>query len=112
MNFAAINSLGASAGSDDPRAKAAEVAGKFEEIFARQMVETFRKASVDGEGGGMFGDAPGSSTYSSWFDEHMAHHLSSNGRIGISDTLMSYFERIKAIPTEGETEGGQLDATV
>jgi Rod binding domain-containing protein len=87
------------------RAKALEVAGQFEEIFARQMVEQLRDTSLTGEEGGLFGDSAGASTYASWFDDHMAHHLSSKGRIGIADNLMGYFEKSHQIPTDPKIEG-------
>ena len=95
------------------RQKAQKVASQFEEIFARQMVENFRKASIGEDG--MFGKSVGSSTYSSWFDEHLAHHVSNGANLGIADSLMRSFEQAHQIPTEQEAagekpKGGRLDA--
>lgn len=100
----------------EQRQKALKVATQFEEIFARQMVANLRNAA-DGDENGMFGKGVGSSTYASWFDNHLAHHVSNGGKLGVADTLMRSFERAHQIPTEQEAagqqpRGGRLDAVV
>ena len=97
----------AAADPQSVRAKAQRVAVQFEEIFTRQMMEAFRKSAVDSEGGGIFGKGTGSSTYENWFDEHMAHHMSARGRIGIADTLMRYFDRLNYFGDSEQAKGGQ-----
>jgi Rod binding domain-containing protein len=83
----------------EARSAAQKAAGQLEELFTREMVKNFRESSMAGEDGGMFGQGVGSDTYSGWFDEHMAHHVSKKGRIGIADTLMRDLERYHQIPT-------------
>ena len=105
-----IQSILAPAGAGKPktglelRAAAREVTRQFEEFFAREMVKSFRETSVVGEGGGLFGEGVGSDTYTEWFDEHMAHHVSHNGRVGISDVLMRDLERYNQIPTADQAQ--------
>ena len=86
------------------RTEAFEVARKFEEFFAREMVKSFRESSMVGEEGGLFGKGVGSDTYTDWFDEHMAHHVSDTGRIGIAETLMRDMERYNGLPTQQEAQ--------
>lgn len=84
--------------ADQTRQAALEVARQFEAIFVQSMVSSMRgSAQVTGEGGGMFGDGPGADTYADWFDQNLARELSTKGRIGIADTLMRDFERLKQI---------------
>ncbi len=79
--------------------KALEVAHQFEEIFTKMMVQSFRKAQLDDEGG-MFGDSVGSDTYEQWFDEHMARHLTKTNDIGIADSLIRDLRRHGELPAE------------
>ncbi len=85
------------------RKEGKETADKFEAIFLKQMVVKMRENASLGEGG-MFGDGPGSDTYSQWFDSNMSSALSGSGQIGISKVLMTEFERVGAIPTLEQAE--------
>lgn len=91
------------------RQAALEVAQQFEGIFVQSMVSAMRaSAQVTGEGGGIFGNGPGADTYADWFDQNLARELSTKGRIGIADTLMRDFERLKQIepaPRQERTAG-------
>ena len=88
----------------DPRAKAKDIADQFEALFMQSMVEGMRKTADMGVGESMFGDGPGADTYSQWFDNFMSVHLSDNGNIGLSETLMREFERTGQIPSEEDAE--------
>ena len=93
------------------RGEAKKVAQQFEEFFARQMVKSFREASILGdEEGGFMGQGIGSDTYTEWFDEHMAHHVTSTSRLGIADVLMRDFERYKQIPSQEKARMEAIDA--
>lgn len=81
------------------RAQALEVASQFEQLFVRSMVQDMRKtAEFGGDGEGMFGGGPGSDTYSDWFDQNLAEHISKSGQVGIKDTLMREFEATHQVP--------------
>jgi len=88
----------------DARGKAREIADQFETLFMQSMVEGMRKTADMGQGKGLFGEGPGSDTYTQWFDNLMSGHLAENGRIGLSDTLMAEFERIGQIPSAEDAE--------
>lgn len=80
------------------RAKAAETANEFEQIFVRQMVSVMREsAKVDGEEGGMFGSESGSDTYGDWFDEHIAKTVGEGGQLGIAKTLMRDYDHTESL---------------
>ena len=75
----------------------------------RRRVLNIHPALLPAFGGeGMFGDGPGSDTYTQWFDNNLAEYLSDNGQFGIADTLMKEFERWNQIPAE-QTEGAPAD---
>jgi Rod binding domain-containing protein len=81
------------------RDKALRTAQQFEELFVRSMVSSLRQTAGTGdEGGGLFGSGPGSDTYTDWFDQHLAGHLSASSRIGIADAIMREFERNHEVP--------------
>ena len=81
------------------RDKAQRTARQFEELFVRSMISTMRQTAGTGEeGGGLFGSGPGSDTYTDWFDQHLASHMSASCRIGIADAIMREFERNHQIP--------------
>jgi Rod binding domain-containing protein len=81
------------------RDKAQRTARQFEELFVRSMVSTMRQTAGTGdEGGGLFGSGPGSDTYTDWFDQHLANHMTASCRIGIADAIMREFERNHEIP--------------
>ena len=103
------------------RQRAESVAHQFEDVLVRSLVSAMRQtATIDGEGGGMFGGEPGADTYADWFDEHVASELGRSGRIGVADVLMREFERWKQIPGATEAEASaknpegllQVDASV
>lgn len=84
---------------DASRAKALAVASQFEQVFVRSMVQDLRKtAEFGGDDEGMFGSGPGSDTYSDWFDQNLAEHISSSGQVGISQVLMREFEATHQVP--------------
>jgi Rod binding domain-containing protein len=91
------------------RAEALDTARQFEQIFIQQMLEGMRKSANIAGGDGLFGGGPGNDTYSQWFDNHLAEHLSRHGKMGIAETLMKEFERWHQIPpaTSVETEGSE-----
>ena len=81
------------------RQQAQQVAQQFEEVFVRSMVGTLRQsAQLGDDGGGMFGSGPGADTYGDWFDQHLAHQVSSTGKVGVATVLMREFERWHQIP--------------
>ncbi len=92
----------------DYRAEALHTAKQFEQIFVQMMLKGLRKTSEMAGGEGMFGDGPGSDTYTQWFDNNLAEYLSDNGQFGIADALMKEFERWNQIPAE-QTEGAPAD---
>jgi Rod binding domain-containing protein len=86
---------------DKKIAAARDVAGKFEGVFVRTMVQSLRQSSqMGGEGGGLFGDGPGADTYADWFDDNIATQVSKGGRVGIADHLMRDLERWQQIPKQ------------
>lgn len=93
--------LRASEGKISPekrRAKAAETANEFEQIFVREMVSAMREsAKVDSEEGGMFGTESGSDTYGDWFDEHFAQKVGEGGQLGIAKSLMRDYDRTESL---------------
>ncbi len=92
----------------DARVKALKTANQFEQIFVQMMLQGMRKTSEMAGGEGLFGDGPGNDTYTQWFDNHLAEHLSKNGGLGIADTLMKEFGRWNQIPPE-QAEGALSD---
>ncbi|MDX1450720.1 MAG: rod-binding protein, partial [Acidimicrobiia bacterium] len=92
-----------------PLETALETARQFEQIFVQEMLAGMREtAKMDGGEGSLFGDGPGSDTYTQWFDNHLSDHLVKNGGLGIADLLMKEFERwdgISASDPEGKESG-------
>jgi Rod binding domain-containing protein len=85
------------------RAKAEKVANEFEAVFVKTLVGALRStASVGGEGGGMFGEGPGSDTYASWFDQNISDELAKTRGIGIASTLLADMERHGAIEPDAD----------
>ena len=117
MNAAATNSdLAAlrSIETDTPaqkRARAENVAGKFEAIFVQQFVAGMRRTAALGEDSALFGSGPGSDTYAQWFDQHLSGHLLQNGGLGVRDTLLRDWERLGQIPAQKQEEAtqGEID---
>ncbi len=92
---------GASQTLGDPeRARAAQTAAQFEQIFVRTMVQSLRATSSLGEGGGMFGEGPGSDTFGDWFDANLTEQITSTSRIGIEEALLADLERHGQIPKD------------
>lgn len=81
------------------RARAEEVAKQFETIFTQSMVGGMRETANMGVGEGLFGEGPGTDTYTAWFDQYMSEHLSREGSIGLTDTLMRQFEELGQVPS-------------
>ncbi len=79
--------------ADAGRAKAAEVADTFEQLFVRSLVSSMRASAAMGGEGGMFGSGPGADTYSDWFDENVAKQVSASGRVGIAEAVLADIER-------------------
>jgi Rod binding domain-containing protein len=75
------------------RQHAERVAGQFEELFVRTLVQSLRESATVGGSSGMFGDGPGASTYADWFDQNVAEQLASARGIGVKRTLIAEFER-------------------
>ncbi len=85
------------------RAKAEKVANEFEAVFVKTLVGALRStASIGGEGGGMFGEGPGSDTYASWFDKNVSDELAKTRGIGIASSLLADMERHGAIEPDAE----------
>lgn len=91
---------GAPAAGDPDRARAAQTAAQFEQIFVRTMVQSLRSTSSIGEGGGMFGDGPGADTFGDWFDANLTEQISRTSRIGIEEALLADLERHGQIPKD------------
>jgi flagellar protein FlgJ len=66
----------------DPR----EVAQKFEAIFVQQFVAAMR-SSAEGLGEGMFGKESGNDTYTQWFDQFMAEHITRHEGLGLAKVI-------------------------
>ena len=94
----------------DRTARAVEVAEQFETIFVQQMVEGLRR-TVDptGDGGGLFGEGPGSETYTQWFDRSLGEHVSQAGRIGVADAILAQIRRSGQIATPAAPRTGGTD---
>ena len=87
------------------RGKATEIAGQFETIFVKTMVSSLRStASIGGDGGGMFGDGPGSDTFTDWLDQNLAEQLIQDGGFGIATSLISDMERHGEISSAPEQQ--------
>jgi Rod binding domain-containing protein len=80
------------------RARAADVAGQFEQIFAQTMVSALRDETGFAGGEPMFGSGPGADTYSMWFDTLMAERVTQSNGIGLADALLRDWERLGQIP--------------
>jgi Rod binding domain-containing protein len=80
-----------------PRAQAEQVAGRFEQIFAQQLVASMREGASLGESSGLFGDGPGSDTFTMWFDSLLGERLGQQG-LGVAGTLLRDWERQRLIP--------------
>jgi Rod binding domain-containing protein len=96
------------------RQHAEKVADQFETIFVRSMVQSMRLSATYGGDSGMFGSGPGADTYSDWFDQNVAEHVSASSQVGIAKQLMRDFERSGEIPRlDPETRAGkQLTASL
>ncbi len=83
------------------RAKALATAQQFEDVMVRTFVSAMRETTkVTPDAEGMFGSGPGSDTFSDWFDEKLAHEVSSSGKVGVASVLMAEFERSRQIPAD------------
>ena len=89
--------------------RATEVANKFEALFVQQMVQSFRKTSLDGEDGGLFGSGPGSDTYGQWFDNHMATHMTSSRGLGVAKTVLQDMVRWGQLQSEQISSARRVD---
>lgn len=76
----------------DRRRHALDVAGQFEAVFVRTLVQSMRQTATVG-GGGMFGEGPGAGTYADWFDQNVATELGRGGGIGIAATVLADMQR-------------------
>ena len=96
------------------RQHAESVAQQFETIFVRSMVQSMRMSATFGGESGMFGSGPGADTYTDWFDQNVAEHVSSSSQIGVAQQLMRDFERSGEVARlEPETRAGkQLAASL
>jgi len=96
------------------RQHAEKVADQFETIFVRSMVQSMRLSATYGGESGMFGTGPGADTYSDWFDQNVAEHVCASSQVGITQQLMSDFERSGEIARLApETRAGkQLTASL
>lgn len=97
-------------GSDVERATA--VAQQLEKVFVQYLVQGLRGASLDGEGGGLFGDGPGASTYEDWFDQHMATQLTQGEGIGLARQLVQQWQRSGVLRDGGRDAQESFDARV
>ncbi len=94
------------------RKKALETAQQFEDVMVRTFVSAMRQtAKIDDESSGMFGSGPGADTFADWFDEKIAHEVSSSGRVGVANVLMQEFERWKQVPTDANAAAAGSHAT-
>lgn len=100
MNIARLETL--SMRPKDPATqshdKAVEVANTFEQLFVRSLVSSMRATASMGGESGMFGDGPGASTYTDWFDENVAQQVSASGRVGITEAIIADLERHGELP--------------
>ena len=71
-------------------------ARQFEKIFAGMMVKGMRESGKVAGGAGIFGEGPGSDTYSDWFDNLLSDRLSANGGLGLQTKLIKQWERTEA----------------
>ena len=74
-------------------AELVDAAAKFERIFAQMMVKGMRESGKVAGGQGLFGEGPGSDTYTDWFDGLMSDRLVSNQGLGMQKTLIKEWER-------------------
>lgn len=79
------------------RQRATEVAGQFEEVFVRTLVQGMRQTASIGGDSGIFGSGPGADTYADWFDQNLATQLGKGGGIGIATTVLHDMERHREI---------------
>lgn len=99
------------------RAHDEQVAGQFEAIFVRTMVQSLRQSAKVGSEGGMFGSETGADTYGDWFDDKIAEQVgkAKNGKtsgIGIAAALMQDFARNHELgeqPAKGAEAAKALD---
>lgn len=75
-----------------------EVAQKFEAIFVQQFVAAMR-SSAEGLGEGMFGKESGNDTYTQWFDQFMAEHITRNEGLGLTKVIEKDMDRHHGRPT-------------
>jgi Rod binding domain-containing protein len=98
------------ASADERRERAEAVASRFEQLFVQHFVSGLRKTTAIGESEGLFGNGPGSDTYTQWFDEHFASHVMNNGGLGVRDVLLRDWERIGQIPPANAREAIDVQA--
>ena len=77
----------------DHDAQLAEGAKKFERIFSQMFIKSMRESAKLGDGPGLFGDGPGSDTYTDWFDGLMAEHIGGSGGLGLQQVLIEEWTR-------------------
>ena len=99
-NMDRLRVAGAPAAADPERARAAQTAAQFEQIFVRTMVQSLRSTASLGEGGGMFGEGPGADTFGDWFDANLTEQITRTSRIGIEEVLLADLERHGQIPKD------------
>jgi Rod binding domain-containing protein len=89
--------------------RAIEVAGQFESIFVRTLVSSLRQTSSIA-GGSMFGEGPGTDTYSDWFDQNLAEQIGKTSEIGIATQLKRDFARAHAMSADASLDDATLKA--
>lgn len=96
----------------DRHAAIVDAAKKFEKIFAGMMVKGMRESGKIAGSEGLFGDGPGSDTYTDWFDGLMSERLASNGGLGMQAKLIREWERGAAPATTNPGKSAEVNHVV
>ena len=101
-DFAGLNSLKSTAGTNDPAA-IRQVAKQFESLFARMMIKSMRDAVGTDP---IFGSDQ-QQTYQSMFDDQLSIELTRGHGLGLADMLIRQLQRMGIASTDAEAGTGR-----